>query len=74
MKERQRYSLPIVRVAPGDRFICTVHERDKTHQFVEKIGRSQRIDTVVTFDVTEPVLGLVSGIGAIFGESAHETA
>lgn len=72
MRERQRYTLPnVVHVEPGDRLICTVEDRAtrKSHQFVEKIGRSQRIDTVVTFDVTTPTLGLKSGIGAIFGES-----
>ncbi len=76
MKERQRYTLPSpVHVEPGDRLVCTIDDRaTKTqHQFQEKIGRRQIVDTIVTFDVDEPVLGLVSGIGAIFGlaEGVH---
>jgi hypothetical protein len=49
-----------------------VHDRKskKTHQFDEKLGREVTVDTVVTFDLDEPALGLkAGGIGAVFGES-----
>jgi len=73
MKERQRNSLGhTVHLFPGDRLICKVQDKaTKTEQrFVEKIGRRIEVDTVVTFDVDEEVLGLESGIGAIFGKAA----
>ncbi len=69
MKERQRYQLPVeCHVEPDDFLICTVQDRKtKTaHEFCEKIGRTMLIDTCVTFDVDDPVLGLESGVGAIF--------
>lgn len=72
MKERQRNELPYpVCVQPGDTLICSVDDRKtgKTHKFREQIGRCIQVDTVVTFDVDEPMLGLVDGIGAIFGTS-----
>jgi hypothetical protein len=73
MKERQRNSLGrTIHLSPGDRLICTVQDgATQTEQrFVEKIGRRIDVDTVVTFDVDEEVLGLTSGIGAIFGKAA----
>ena len=72
MKERQRHSLPNpVFLLPGDTFKCRVPDRQTKQDYIfeEKIGRTQKVDTVVTFDVDEPVLGLSSGIGAIFGEA-----
>lgn len=71
MRERKRYALPhTVYVNPGDILKCTVTEKNgEQHQFTEKIGRSLEVDTVVTFDVDEPILGLVDGIGAIFGKA-----
>jgi hypothetical protein len=43
----------------------------KVYQFEEKIGRKITVDTVVTFDLDEPALGLKKGgIGAVFGEQA----
>ena len=73
MKERQRNSLGYpVHLFPGDRLICRVQD-GKTQEeitFTEEIGRSVTIDTVVTFDVDEEVLGLTDGIGAIFGKAA----
>jgi len=73
MKERQRNSLGrTVHLFPGDSLICTVKDgATQTEQrFVEKIGRRIDVDTVVTFDVDEEVLGLTDGIGAIFGKAA----
>lgn len=70
MKERQRnkFSHP-VHIHPGDTLTCEVtdEETGEVHRFTEEIGRSIVVDTVVTFDVDEPVLGIVDGIGAIFG-------
>jgi hypothetical protein len=43
----------------------------KVYQFEEKIGRKITVDTVVTFDLDKPALGLKKGgIGAAFGEQA----
>jgi hypothetical protein len=75
MRERQRNTLPTpVHLEPGDLLICTVTDRKtKTaHQFREEIGRRITVDTVVTFDVEEPVLGLSEGIGAIFGKAVPD--
>ncbi len=72
MKERQRHTLPNpVFLLPGDMLVCRVADRKtkQVHTLGEEIGRDQKVDTVVTFDVDEPVLGLSSGIGAIFGEA-----
>lgn len=70
MKLRKRHKLDKpVELCPGDKLICTVTERGRAYMFTEFIGRKQIVDTIVTFDVEEPVLGLTSGIGAIFGES-----
>jgi hypothetical protein len=49
--------------------MCSVEDKKTHHKFVEKIGREITVDTVVTFDVDEPVLGLSDGIGAIFGKA-----
>ncbi len=70
MKERQRHKLPhSVHLEPGDTLVCSVDDKEamKTYQFTEKIARSLMVDTIVTFDVDEPIFGLVDGIGAIFG-------
>lgn len=73
MLERQRNKLPCpVHLCPGDKLICRVSDRKtkKAHQFEEKIGREVTVDTVVTFDLDEPTLGLkAGGIGAIFGKA-----
>jgi hypothetical protein len=72
MKERQRHNLNrTLCILPGDKLICSVDDRDtkKTYTFSEDIGRHLEVDTIVTFDVDEPVLGLVDGIGAIFGKA-----
>lgn len=74
MRERQRYKLPHpVHIEPGDHLVCRVDDREKkkAYQFTENCGRKMVIDTVVTFDVDEPMLGLVDGIGAIFGDSGE---
>lgn len=74
MRERQRHKLPQpVHIEPGDVLVCSVDDRKamKTYQFQEKIGRRLIVDTIVTFDVDEPVLGLVDGIGAIFGKAGE---
>ena len=73
MKERQRHSLGrTIHMLPGDHLVCRVQDRaTKTQQsFVEKIGRPIDVDTLVTFDVDEEMLGLTDGIGAIFGKAA----
>ncbi len=72
MKERQRSKLAhTVCLLPGDKLRCTVHDRKSglKQQFEEDIGRKVLVDTVVTFDVDEPILGLSDGIGAIFGKA-----
>jgi len=72
LRERQRNRLHHpVQVHPDDRLRCRVYdlETKKTHEFTETIGRQMVVDTVVTFDIVEPELGLVDGIGAIFGRS-----
>jgi len=74
MRERQRHALPnTVHILPGDILRCRVQDRKnkKEYTFQERIGRSIQVDTVVTFDVDEPVLGLVGGIGAIFGKASE---
>ncbi|MFA5344817.1 MAG: hypothetical protein WC315_00885 [Candidatus Omnitrophota bacterium] len=70
MKERTRNKLShTVNLEPGDKLICTVNDHGRVDQFEEKIGRKMTVDTVVTFDVDQPILGLSDGIGAIFGKS-----
>lgn len=73
IQERQRNKLSggPVAVLPGDKLYCSVHDRKtkKTHTFVEEIGRSMVIDTVVTFDVKDE-FGLEDGIGAVFGKAS----
>lgn len=72
MRERQRHTLPTtVHLVPGDLLTCRVQDRKvkKVYEFAEKIGRDLTVDTVVTFDVDEPILGLSDGIGAIFGKA-----
>ncbi len=72
MRERQRHTLATpAHIEPGDLLVCRVTDRKtkKVHEFREKIGRKLDFDTVVTFDVDEPVLGLSDGIGAIFGKA-----
>ena len=70
MRERQRSTLknPVL-LQPGDALICTVVDKKRCYRFQENIGREVIVDTVVTFDVDEPVLGLSDGIGAIFGKA-----
>jgi hypothetical protein len=73
LKERQRNKLSRkITLLPGDVLVCKVQDRKtKTHEtFVEEIERTIEVDTVVTFDVDGETLGLVDGIGAIFGKSA----
>jgi hypothetical protein len=74
MKERQRNELPQpVHVQPNDWWICEIQDRKtgKVYAYAEKIARKMTIDTVVTFDLDEPALGLkAGGIGALFGEQA----
>lgn len=72
MRERQRYTLDTpVRIEPGDTLTCRVFDKKtkKVHIFREEIGRKLTVDTLVTFDVDEPVLGLSDGIGVIFGKA-----
>ncbi len=74
MRERQRHKLShTVHIEPGDRLTCTVDDKraKKAYRFQEDIGRHLTVDTIVTFDVDEPMLGLVDGIGAIFGDSGE---
>lgn len=70
IKERQRHKLSRdVHIMPGDMLICRIQDRKSNveHKFTERIDRSIIVDTVITFDIDEPILGLVDGIGAIFG-------
>ena len=75
IKERQRNTLltPVMG-QPGDSLVCEVtdHETRKMQSFKESIGRKITIDTIVTFDVIGPTLGLSEGIGAIFGKATPE--
>ena len=75
MRERQRKKLPVpVHVEPGDHLICKIRDRKtgKVHQHTEEIGRTMVVDTIVTFDLDEPALGLeAGGIGAVFGKAAQ---
>lgn len=70
MRERNRHTLPTIKLIPGDILHCAVDDRAQgmTHHFYEKIGREMTVDTLVTFDVTNE-FGLANGIGAIFGEA-----
>lgn len=76
MRERQRHTLAggPVRIEPGDTLKCWVWDRklSKYHVFEEKIGRKLTVDTVVTFDIDEPIFGLEAGIGAIFGKATTD--
>ena len=56
---------------PGDELVCTVRDGRTQEEITvtEEIGRTMTVDTVVTFDVEEEVLGLTGGIGAIFGKA-----
>jgi len=73
MKERNRYKLPHpVSVFPGDKFICSVTEKGQCYEFREDVGRKMVIDTILTFDVDEELLGLEDGIGAVFGKANNE--
>jgi|WetSurMetagenome_2_1015567.scaffolds.fasta_scaffold02116_7 hypothetical protein len=70
MRLRNKHKLDPVKVLPGDELRCTVHDRKGHFQtFVEKIGKAFTVDTIVTFDVDEPLFGLKDGVGAIFGTS-----
>lgn len=71
MKVRHRHRFPPVHAEPGDSLLCQVNDYKggKFYQHQENLGRKMVIDTIVTFDVDAPTLGLVDGIGAIFGES-----
>jgi len=70
MRERQRNRLiqPVL-LEPDDILRCRIYDREGgvIHEFTETADRNTMVDTVVTFDVDEPMLGLVDGIGAIFG-------
>lgn len=69
-KERGRYTLKEpVNVQAGDLLVCTIGQTGETIR--ECIGRTGRIDTIVTFDVDNE-FGLKSGIGAIFGAAQKE--
>lgn len=71
MIERQRYSLGrVVSILPGDLLVVEVEDRATKEKitFREQIGRTMKVDTIVTFDVKDQY-GLVEGIGAIFGKS-----
>jgi hypothetical protein len=75
MKERNRYKFTApVYVQTGDKLVCTCEDKKtgRVERFEEKIGRTMVIDTVVTFDVGEPIFGLSEGIGAIFGKDIPE--
>lgn len=70
MKERARYRLNSpVTLTRDDKFVCTVSGEEQVQIYEEKIGKKMTIDTIVTFNIVTPVLGLVNGIGAIFGET-----
>lgn len=74
MKERKRHRLSNpVDLHPTDLLVCTLtdNEGNKKYRFVETCKRRIFVDTIVTFDVDEPLLGLVDGIGAIFGDSGE---
>lgn len=73
MKERHRHNLGRdVHLEPGDVLQVSIQDRETKTQdsFMEKIGRKITVDTIVTFDVDEPVFGLTEGIGAVFGKAA----
>lgn len=73
MKERQRHSLGRdVHIEPDDILSVSIQDRETKTQdtYSEKIGRKMVVDTIVTFDVDEPVFGLTDGIGAIIGKAA----
>ena len=70
LKERLRHTFANpIKLKPSDLLQCTVSDRETTQVFSERIGREVTIDTVVTFDVVDPILGLSDGIGAIFGRA-----
>jgi hypothetical protein len=72
MKERQRHTLSQpVHIEPGDTLKVSIHDKGTRHSFTELVGRHATVDTIVTFDVDEPILGLRDGIGAIFGEAVR---
>jgi len=58
-----------VHIFPGDKFICSVTEKGRCYEFKEDIGREIVIDTIVTFDVSEAILEVENGIGAVFGRA-----
>ena len=71
MKIRDIIPLPSsIYVNPEDELRCTITDSATDLVFVhtEKIGREMVVDTIVTFDIETPTLGLKSGIGAVFGE------
>jgi hypothetical protein len=72
MRERKRHDLgQDVHLDPDDTFSTSIHDGPKVkHRTSEKVGRKLVVNTIVTFDVDEPVLGLEDGIGAIFGKAA----
>lgn len=73
MKERQRHDLGReIHLEPGDLLQVSIQDhKTKTQDTLqERISRSLKVDTLVTFDVDEPVFGLSDGIGAIFGKAA----
>jgi hypothetical protein len=74
MKESNRYKFVApVHILPGDKLICTCKDKTgRVERFEENIGRTMEIDTIVTFDVGEPIFGLSEGIGAIFGKATPE--
>jgi hypothetical protein len=70
MKERIRYKLASpVNLIPGDTLKITVRDEGHVESFEEKIDYAMTVDTIVTFELDEPILGLSSGIGTIFGKA-----
>jgi len=71
MIERSRHKLnKVIHVEPQDMIVCSVQDRDKLIQYSysETVKRSFDVDTIVTFDLDEPVFGVINGIGAVFGK------
>jgi hypothetical protein len=71
MKERYRYPLKRkVTALPGDILHASIQDRKtkKVFEVTEKIERTVEVDTIITFDLDQPALGLqAGGIGAVFG-------
>jgi hypothetical protein len=74
LKERQRHPLKFpLHVRPGDKIVCTCKDKTgRVERVEENINREMIVDTVVTFDIITPTLGLSEGVGAIFGKATTE--